>query len=331
MTEAAQSSPAAQAASAKPRARSWQKLLPWLITIVCFAYIYRALHGAAAREGLSLGAYLARSFEAVNWTRWLGLMIPYSLFYLIFDSAVVWSVVNWFNTKISYREILPIRASAYILSLINEQVSKGAIGYYLNRRYGVPGWEVGSSMIFIMFCEYYSLIAWGTLGVLLQWNNLPHDFHAIPWVALASLIFFILFHLFFTGKILSGIALRERPIFRAFRNAKVWQYITVLALRAPLMLAGVITYTLALRLFGGDVSFGRMLGYVPVVFLGAAMPGPMRSVAIAFWVLLFPDRPGQMTVFGFAQHNFFILFNAGIGLLFLRRATRELFGEKAKG
>jgi hypothetical protein len=51
----------------------------------------------------------------------------------------------------------------------------------------------------------------------------------------------------------------------------------------------------------------------------------MHSVAILFWVLLLPDRPGLMTAFGFVQHNFFMLFNAGIGLLFLRRATRELF------
>ena len=71
-----------------------------------------------------------------------------------------------------------------------------------------------------------------------------------------------------------------------------------------------------------------MLGYLPVIFFGAATPGPMHSVAILFWVLLFPEKPGQMTAFGFVQHNFFIFFNAGIGLLFLRRATRELF-EKA--
>jgi hypothetical protein len=31
-----------------------------------------------------------------------------------------------------------------------------------------------------------------------------------------------------------------------------------------------------------------------------------------------------MTSFGIVQHNFFILFNAAIGLLFLRRAQREL-------
>jgi len=41
--------------------------------------------------------------------------------------------------------------------------------------------------------------------------------------------------------------------------------------------------------------------------------------------VLFPERPGEMTTFGFVQHNFFVLFNAGLGLLFLRRATRDLF------
>ena len=72
----------------------------------------------------------------MNWYRWLALMIPYCFLYLLIDSLVVWSVINWFNAKIRYFDILPIRASAYILSLVNEQVSKGAIAVYLNRRDG---------------------------------------------------------------------------------------------------------------------------------------------------------------------------------------------------
>jgi hypothetical protein len=305
---------------------AWQKVLPLLITASCFAYLYVRLDRAAAAEGAGLISYLARSFENVSWSRWLALMIPYCFFFFLIDSLVIWRVIKWFNVgTIRYGDILPIRASAYILSLVNEQVSKGAIALYLNRRDGVPGWEVGSSMLFIMFCEYYSLLLWATFGVLLQWRNLPQSFHAIPGIALAASAFFALFHLFFSGKIGSGMALRDRPIFRSFRLAKVWHYGAVLALRAPAVIMGVVVYTLVLRLFGGSVSFGEMLGYVPVVFFGASLPGPMHSVAILFWVLLFPDRPGLMTAFGFVQHNFFMLFNAGIGLLFLRRATRELF------
>jgi len=323
-----QSVPAASVPSiaAAKKAKPWQKLLPYVITLACFAYLYNRLSHAASAEGTGLVPYLLRSFENVSWSRWLAMMIPYCFLYLIFDSVVVWSVINWFNTKIRYLDILPIRASAYILSLVNEQVSKGAIALYLNRRDGVPGWEVGSSMLFLMFCEYYSLMLWATIGVLLRWNGFQEVFHIIPWIALGSAVFFVVFHLFFTGRIGSGTTLRDRPIFRAFRLAKVWQYGTVIAMRAPLVIAGVVVYTLALRLFGGSVSFGEMLGYLPVIFFGAAMPGPMHSVAILFWVLLFPDKPGQMTAFGFVMHNFFIVFNAGIGLLFLRRATREVLG-----
>jgi hypothetical protein len=313
-------------AAAGRHAKPWQRILPFLITAACFAYIYTRLRSAAAAQGTGLLVYLLKSFEHVDWTRWLALMIPYCFLYLLIDSAVVWSVINWFNVKIRYADVLPIRASAYILSLVNEQVSKGAIAFYLNRRDKVPGWEITSSMIFLMFCEYYSLILWASVGVLLRWNSFQHVFHVIPWIALGSVAFFVLFHLFFTGRIGAGIALRERSIFRAFRLAKVRHYGAVIALRAPLVIAGVVVYTLALRLFGGTVSYGEMLGYLPVIFFGAAMPGPMHSVAILFWVLLFPGKPGQMTAFGFVMHNFFLFFNAGVGLLFLRRATREMFG-----
>ena len=325
MNESSPSTSAAPASGTK-KASPLQRLVPFLITAACFAYLYNRLNHAAAAEGSTLAAYIARSFENVRWDYWLALMIPYCFLFLIFDSLMIWSVTNWFNAKISYSEILPVRASAYILSLVNEQVSKGAIAVYLNRRHGVPGWEVGSSMVLVMFCEFYSLILWATLGVLLRWNSFPPAFHSIPWVALGALVFFALTQLFFRGSIGAGSTLRDRPFLRAFRMAKVWHYGVILALRAPLVIAGVMVYTLALRLFGGTVTFGEMIGYLPVIFFGAAVPGPMHSVAILFWVLLFPDRPGPMTAFGIVMHNFFIFFNAAIGLVFLRRATRELFG-----
>jgi hypothetical protein len=324
MNPASQSAIAREAGARKPAV--WQRLLPVLITLACFAYLYHAIDRAAIAQGSTPLAYLAKSFENVNWIYWLALMVPYCCLYVIFDSLGVWCAVNWFNAKIRYADILPIRASAYILSLVNEQVSKGAIAVYVNRRDGVAGWEVGSSMVILIFCEFYSLILWATIGVILRWNSFQPVFHIIPWVALGAVVFFVLVQLFFSGKIGPGMALRDRGIFRAFRLAKVWHYAVLLGLRAPLVIAGVVVYTVALRLFGGSISFGEMLGILPVIFFGAAVPGPMHSVAILFWVLLFPDRPGQMTAFGLVMHNFFILFNAAVGLLFLRRATRELFG-----
>jgi hypothetical protein len=310
----------------------WQVLLPWIITIACFGYLYTRLQGAAARDDLELIEYLSAIFSRVSWTSWLALMVPYSFFFFLIDSLIVWRVVSWFNTPVRYLDILPIRGSSYILSILNEQVGKGAMGLYLNRRYGVPGWEVGSSMIFIMFCEFFYLLGWATIGWTLTRDELPEVFGLIPVLAGAAAIFFAGWLLFFRGPLGKNVALRDRPLFKSFREAGGLRYLTIIALRSPALLAAVVVYTNALHLFGVEASYGQMLGYLPVIFFGAATPGPMRTVAITLWVILFPGNEGEMTTFGFVQHNFFIFFNAAIGLLFLRRANRELFdtGETAK-
>ncbi len=257
-------------------------------------------------------------------------MVPYSVFFFLVDSLVVWRTITWFNTRVSYADVLPIRGSAYIISILNEQVGKGAMAVYLNRRDGVPGWQVGSSMLFIMFCEFFYLLSWATVGVLLRWDELPEVFHSIPIIALGAALFFAAWVLYFRGKIAPGMRLRDREILHAFRSARARQYGLIILLRSPALLAAVVVYTRALELFGVDVEMLDMLGYLPVIFFGAAVPGPFRAVAIALWTQLFPENPGQMAAFGLVQHHFFIFFNAAIGLVFLRRANRELFGAGAK-
>ena len=317
-------------AGQRPSPSLAQRVIPWAIAIACFAYLYTRISGAAAREGQGVVSYLLGVFADVSWGEWLLLMVPYSLFFFLIDTAVVWSVVSWFNAKLRYWDILPIRGSSYILSILNEQVGKGAMALYLNRRYDVPGWEVGSSMLFIMFCEFYYLLLWATIGYWFQGDALPDEFGLIPTIAVGAVIFLVVFLLFFAGRLPFGAALRDRQIFKAFREAKLWQYLAVVAIRSPALLSAVVIYTLALRLFGVEVGFGEMLGYLPVIFFGAATPGPMRTVAITLWVALFPGHEGQMAAFGFVQHNFFIFFNAAIGLVFLGRANRELFGSDAR-
>ena len=304
----------------------WQRALPWIVTLTCFAYLYLQIERQAARQGQGALSLLASVFSSVPWPAWLALMVPYSAFFFLVDSLVVWRVVNWFNTKVAYTDILPIRASAYILSILNEQVGKGAMALYLNRRDGVPGWQVASSMLFIMFCEFYYLLAWGSFGASLQWEKLPPVFHRVPLLLAVALVFFALWVLYFRGAIAPGSQLRERQIFHAFRQARWWQYVGVVVLRSPALIAACFVYANALRLFGVEATYLDMLGYLPVIFFGAAVPGPFRAVAVAMWPLLYPDNAAQLTAFGLVQHNFFIFFNAAIGLCFLRRAQRELLG-----
>jgi hypothetical protein len=186
-------------------------------------------------------------------------------------------------------------------------------------------------MLFIMVCEFYYLLLWANVGVTLRWDSLPPVFHLLPWIALAGVLAFVALLLYARGALLPSSRLRERHLFHAFRRAGPLHYLGVIALRSPALLAAVVVYTQALRLFGIEVGHLDVLGYLPVIFFGAAVPGPFRAVAITMWVELFPENRAAMATFGLVQHNFFIFFNAAIGLFFLRRANREIFGAVAVG
>jgi hypothetical protein len=252
-------------------------------------------------------------------------MMGYSLLYFLIDTLVVTQALNWFIEPLKYRDILPIRGSAYIISIFNEQIGKGAMAYYLNKRDQVPGWEVGSVMLFIMFCEMFYLLIWATIGYFFTSSSLPEAFNIIPYIAAGSLVFFTLWLLYFRGVLLPENQFRNRRLLHAFKLAGLKHYVMFFLLRSPALITAVFVYTFALNLFGVEASFLSLLGYLPVIFFAATVPTPMRAAAITFWVILFPENEGEMAAFGFVQHNFFIFFNALIGILFWRRAQRELF------
>tara|TARA_B100000029_G_scaffold342918_1_gene335291 strand:- start:10 stop:819 length:810 start_codon:yes stop_codon:yes gene_type:complete len=265
-------------------------------------------------------------FANVQWLPWLGLMMAYSTLYFLVDTLVVTRALNWFIKDIRYQDILPIRASTYIISIFNEQIGKGAMAYYLNRRDQVPGWEVSSVMLFVMFCEVFYLLMWATIGYAISDETLPQAFGLLPYIATGGAAVLTLWILYFQGAFLRTTTFRDKKIVHAFKMATIKHYALFFLLRSPALLAAVLVYTIALRLFGVDASFVSLLGYLPVIFFSAAVPTPMRAAAITFWVILFPENEGQMAAFGFVQHNFFIFFNALIGVLFWRRAQRDLFG-----
>ncbi len=305
----------------------WQKLIPWLITLACFAWMYRKMAARAGDE--SVVSYVGAIFESVEWTTWLAWMVPYSVFYLVIDTLILWRAVNWFNAKIPYLGLLPIRASSYIISLLNEQVGKGAIAVYLNRTRGVPGWQVGSSMVFIMFCEAFYLIGWGFIGWTFAKDVLPDELDAIRWAVVVAMLVLGAVLFFFRSERFASVELRDRHLFHAFRQANIGHYLTIVLLRSPALISAVWVYSQCAALFGVEIPLLDMLGFLPLIFCATLVPGPFRAVAISLWAVLFPDQdPAKMFAFGFVQHNFFLVFNAGIGLLFVRKANRDLLGDE---
>lgn len=322
----------APAKPAQPMRTLLLRVATWLLAIGCFYLVYGRIEATAAREQLTPLAYLARFFGDADWTLWLALMVPYSVCFFLLDANVTWRVVRWFNAPaLRYTDILPIRASAYILSLVNEQVGKGAMSLYLLRKHKVPGWEAISSMILLGVMEIYLLLTFSAIGSLLYPDLVAAASTQLPLqniligVYIGAAIYLPLHILYFRGHILPNLRWRDARVLRAFREARPVHYLLILLMKSPNLILAVLIYTAALALFNVDVGFGQMLAFLPVIFCAAALPLPFHAGALLLWTVLFPSYP-EVGAFSLVMHTFFVLFNAVIGLLFLPRANRELFG-----
>ena len=250
-------------------------------------------------------------------------MAPYSLFYCLVDSLAVQQAVAWFNVRVPYRDMLPVRATAYILSLLNTQLGQGGVAYYLHRRHHIPFWEITGTVVFISFVEVYQLALYSFVGAAAS-GELGK---VAPLPVYAALAGYLAFHLWFFSRPRSG-RFAEASVFAAFRRARVSHYVRLLLLKTPNVLAAVTVHWLALPLFGMHVPLVALLAFLPLVFFFAALPiaaahlGPSQVAWVYFFHRWAPEA--DLVAYSLASHLAFMIMNALIGLVFLRRAAREL-------
>jgi hypothetical protein len=291
-----------------------KRLAPWVVTLGIFAFLFWRYPIAQVAETLS----------GARWGLYLALMVPYSVFYLLIDTFVVQQAVGWFNVRVRYRDMLPVRATTYILSLINTSLGQGGVAAYLNRRHGIPFWQVTGTVVFIMLIEMYQLATASFVGATVSGQATAlRNVYAGMAVYLAA-------HLWFFSRPRSD-RLARLPILAAFWKARPHQYLLLLLFKLPNLLAAVVVYWLALPLFGIDgIGFVALLTYLPIIFFVAAMPiaaahlGPAQLAWPAFFAGGDDVRGSALVAFSLAAHLMFMVMNALLGVFFLRRATREL-------
>ena len=94
---------------------------------------------------------------------------------------------------------MPIRASMYLLALINTNLGQGGVAYYLHRKAGISFLGALSSILFIALLEIYQLFLFSTLGVIFYAPASPAQMrivgilriaYIVAWMLLASIIIF---------------------------------------------------------------------------------------------------------------------------------------------
>jgi hypothetical protein len=318
---------ASEAPPKRARAPLWRRTIPYLGTAVIFGLIFWRIPAGSVLA--ALGRVPALKF--------IGIFLPFSLFYCTLDAFCLTWVVRRFNAQLSFSEVLPIRASMYLLALLNTNLGQGGVAYYLYRRSGIRFLEALGSVLFIAVLEVYQLFLFSTLGVLFYSPANPQLLEAtralriayvLAWALLFGMIGFFALARRHGGLRQRISGWRGSGVLSTFLKARPFDYLVVLGIKAPTFAASLIAQYFALALYGIAIPFLKLMLFLPLVFLAAALPIAIAHLGTsqAAWLLFFSDNAAQPTILAYslADHFIFMFCNGLIGLCFLRRAVLEL-------
>jgi hypothetical protein len=312
---------------ASPPAHQWRRALPYVGTLLIFVVIFRLIPVAG------VAAALAR----VPVLKFFGVFLPFCAFYWIVDSVCLSWVVRRFNTPMQLRDVMPIRASMYLLSMINTNLGQGGVTWYLHRKTAVPLLEILSSILLIALMEIYQLFLFSTLGLMLyhpdsgrqeEIIHLLRIVYLVAWLALATVI-----GVFALARRSDSVRAwiedsKLGAVAGTFLAARPLDYAVVLGIKSPGFLASLLTQHFALALYGIAIPLSKLILFLPLVFLAGALPIAVAHLGTsqAAWILFFSGSAPEATILAYsiAAHFTFMFCNGLIGLLFLPRASREL-------
>jgi len=276
-------------------------------------------------------ARLADAFREADYIKFLLLMVPNTVFYFCWDTIVLKVALRWFHGDVPYRDLLPVRAASYVVGFFNTNIGRGALAAYLWRRLRVPFLELGSTVIFLVLTEYTQLVAWAILGVF-GFNAQITGSLLLAAGAVAA--FWLLFFGYARLRIRPTAAARwlfaprDWQIFRTFRRATALQFISIVALRAPMFVVSLIAHYYGARAFGIHIPFAQLLTFLPVIFMAAALPITLAHLGTtqAAWILFFGGYAStpQLLAFSLVAHLTFTATRALLGVAWLPVAYADL-------
>jgi hypothetical protein len=289
------------------RRRLMHPAISLLLTAAIFALIFRRVPFTA----------LAASLHEADYGRFMALMIPNALFYFAWDTLVLSVVIGWFHGTVPYRRLLPVRAASYVVGFFNTNLGRGAMAAYLSRQLQAPFLELGSTVIFLVLTEYTQLVLWAMLGLLGLRAEVSRSLLA---VAVGVAIFWLVVRWL--------LAPRDWSISRTFRLATPSRYAQIVLLRAPMFFVSLCVHYYAARAFGIDIPFLRMLTFLPVIFMLAALPVTVAHLGTtqAAWIFFFSQyAPApRLLAFSLAAHLVFSFARALLGVVWLPAAYFDL-------
>jgi hypothetical protein len=198
------------------------------------------------------------------------------------DTFAMTSVFGWFGCHVPYRELFVVRASTYLLAILNYHVGQAAIVGYLYRACKVPFFRATGWILFIIGVNVGTLFLLASVGASRATGELAM-LRMVPVVCGAGVVVYA------TLLWLKPRILAERTLFAPLFEMGIAGHIKGVLVRLPHVGVLLVWHFISLRMFRIAVSPGTALLYLPAYFAVSSLPinvnglGVAQLVAVAFF------------------------------------------------
>jgi hypothetical protein len=303
----------------EPHPASWKiwlsRFAPYAIAALALAWVFHTTDLKALKAAMAhapIGVFVAMS----------AIML---LFNCAADTFAMHRVFGWFGCKVPYRNLFLIRASTYLLAVINYHVGQAAIVGYLYRARRVPLVRASGWILFIIGINVGTLFLLASVGA----SRASGDIAILRWLPVATLAGAVSWAILLA---LRPRILVERRVLAPLFEMGISGHLRGVLVRLPHVGVLCAWHFMSLRLFGIKVPPLDALMYLPIYFAAANIPlismqglGAAQLVAIQFFAPYALDAAtarATVTAYSLSTSVVSILLTVSMGLLALGPATQ---------
>lgn len=233
-----------------------KRLIPWIIAASLVGYmLYRT-----PLDQLVAALERARLITLMGWVlvlilgAWIG------------DTWATSRVFSWFLAPVSLRELLPVRAATYLMSILNYHLGQAGLIYYIHRTRKAPLATVIGLTLMMMGTILLLICAMSVAGVALAADERTRRLGwIVAGIGLGSLVYFSILSVKPAWLVRRGLL---APLF----DAGIGGHLRATLVRIPHIGVIVATHLFAMRCFDILVPLGSGLIYIPLLLLVASIP-----------------------------------------------------------
>ncbi len=266
-----------------------QKGLPWIVTIGILIFLFKRIPIEEVHQAITF----------VNLWKYVPIVILGTTIFFLWDAFVFTLLFLEFGTQVTYRGMLPIRGSSFLIWIMNYFAGMGSMAFLMNRWKKIPLSRASSVVIFSFYLDYYMIMTFCLLGVFLLPGLDLVDFFEMSEqgtfirTIILSWLFFILLICFFhlvLPRSKGFTRIKKNEILSAFRDAPPRKYFMFMLLKIlGFFICDIVFVYFTLTIFGLNVPFLKLIALFPIVRLIESIPisvmGLGTSQAATIWLI----------------------------------------------